>query len=76
MRPFSSPAAPRGRRWPSDRRIAVPEIAGNFDDLTRTADWVPPAGLPAWDGVSVTDVKPKPAQISWLVARAVSLRAF
>lgn len=76
MRPFIHHSVSRGRRGSGDRRIAIPEIAGNFDDLARTADWVP-FGTPANDvECSVTGDRPPPGELGWLVTRAVSLRAF
>lgn len=75
MRPFIQHSASRGRRGFGDRRIAVPEIAGNFDDLARTADWVP-FGTPASD-VECRGIGdcPPPGELGRLGTRAVSLHA-
>lgn len=76
MRPFIFYNAPHGRRGAGDRRSVIPEIAGNFDDLVRTAEWVPFGTPPLETDRSVTGDEPRIGELGWLVTRAVSLRAF
>lgn len=76
MRPFIFYNAPNGRRGAGDRRSVIPEIAGNFDDLVRTAEWVPFGTTAPEIECSVTGDQPPPGELGWLVTRAVSLRAF